>query len=128
MKRTPLKRTAIKRSNKPMKKARSKPRPGRLKGQEMSDLRLFVFMRDRGRCQHVLRRDEFGDPVAICGKETPWESGHLAHIVSRGAGGPDTPENTCWKCADCHLVREHTYGPSGVKPVPKKIKGEDHGT
>lgn len=104
----------------PIRKRRSKPRPGRLKGDAMTALRLFVFTRDKFRCQHVLRRDKEGQPVAICGKEVTWETGHLAHIVSRARGGPDHPDNCVCKCSDCHIGIEHSYGPSGVKPVPKK--------
>ncbi len=111
----------------PIRKVRSKPRPGRLKGKAMESLRREVFERDGYRCQHTWMVD-YWNPLdgtympfqRTCGKEVTWENGHLAHIISRGRGGPDTPENTCCKCSSCHIGIEHSYGPSGVKPVPKK--------
>jgi 5-methylcytosine-specific restriction endonuclease McrA len=44
----------------------------------------------------------------------------MAHLVSRGRGGKDELSNVVTKCYDCHMVKEHSYGPSGVKPCPKK--------
>lgn len=93
----------------------------------MEQLRRVVFERDGFRCQHLLPAhilDEDGAKVAEfwepCLASVTWENGHLAHITSRGAGGHDTPENCLTKCADCHAIREHRYGKSGIKPVPKK--------
>ena len=65
----------------------------RLKGPALEALRRRVFLRDKWTCR------ECG---AICG----WASGHLAHIISRGAGGSDTEENTRLLCAECH-DKEH---------------------
>jgi 5-methylcytosine-specific restriction endonuclease McrA len=74
------------------------PKPGiiRLKGPAMAILRRRVFVRDRWCCQ-------------ACGMSCSWVTGHLAHIVSRGAGGPDTPENTRLLCGECHM-KEHNCG------------------
>jgi len=72
------------------------PKPKRIKatGKAMEELRMEVFHRDQGRCQ-------------MCGRYASWESGHLAHIKSRGAGGDDVPENCRWLCFDCHIGVEH---------------------
>jgi 5-methylcytosine-specific restriction endonuclease McrA len=80
------------------------PKPGiiRLKGPAMAQLRWRVFCRDGWVCQ-------------VCGKICGWDTGHLAHIVSRGAGGPDTMENTRLLCAGCH----HNSHNSGGKPLAK---------
>lgn len=105
----------------PGREKRSKPRPGRLDAKGMEALRRKVFERDGYRCQHKIVipiPDNLEGIISIwvrCGKHVTWESGHLAHIVSRGRGGHDTPENTVCKCAHCHLVLEHN-----PKPCPPK--------
>lgn len=84
----------------------------RLVGKELSALRIARFLKDDGRCR---------DCNEIVWLDAP--QGHprkmdLAHVISRGAGGPDTLENTLTKCAKCH-GKEHTEGRLG-KPCPKK--------
>ena len=69
-------------------------RPVRLKGPDMAMLRRRCFDRDGWRC-------------TVCNERVSWTSGHMAHIVSRGRGGPDTLENVKTKCATHHLVEEH---------------------
>jgi 5-methylcytosine-specific restriction endonuclease McrA len=91
----------------PVKKYRSKPRPGRVKGKKMAALRSEVFTRD-------------GESCTRCGKFVGQE-GHLAHKKAKRRHG-DSPENTHVLCADCHRL-EHQYGPSGVKPCPRKDGG-----
>lgn len=83
--------------------------PVRLKGKDLAALRIARFLKDAGRCV---------DCNVILWLNAP--QGHprkmdLAHIVSRGAGGPDTLENTRSKCSKCHGT-EH----AGGKPVPRK--------
>ncbi len=111
-----------------IKTKRTKPRTGRLGRHAMKKLREDVFARDGFRCQHLLLHHgrqiviPGGAPIDIyypCHKPVTWETGHLCHIVSRGAGGHDTAENTYCGCADCHL-QFHSYGPSGRKPCPSK--------
>ena len=68
----------------------------RLKGEALARLRRRVFTRDRWTCQ-------------VCGEVCGWTSGHLAHKVSRGAGGSDTEENTRLLCPTCHM-KEHNCG------------------
>ena len=114
----PLKRT-------PVKKSRSKPRHGRLKGKDMEALRRFVFERDGYRCQQLIIWASWESGVGgifsagkICGNQVTWENGHLAHIVAKRRGG-DSPGNTKTSCQECH-DRYHRFGPSMAKPVPKK--------
>ena len=107
----------------PVRKLRTKPRRGRLKGKDMESLRREAFDRDGYRCQHVLVCAEMNfeelKPI-LCLRPITWETGHLAHIISRGAGGKDELSNVLTKCPFHHMVAEHSYGPSGIKPVPKK--------
>jgi hypothetical protein len=106
--------SSLKRSTKPIR-AKKKPlvRIGkvsgkvRLSGQAMEDLRERRYRMDRGRCQWE-----------GCGKLLPlygsvFSRAHLAHIVSRGAGGSDTIENTRILCPPHHLISEHTKGLKG---------------
>lgn len=107
----------------PIKKVRSKPRPGRVKGKAMESLRREVFERDGYRCQHEVRHSDakIGAVWSVkCLLPVTWESGHLAHVISRGRGGKDEASNCVCKCQNCHIGIEHSYGPSGVKPVPQK--------
>ena len=111
---------------KPIRSRRRKPRPGRLNGADMEALRRACFERDGYQCQQVLRKWPTpgfeADLVSVfrCWKSVTWESGHMAHIVSRGRGGKDELSNVTTKCAECHIGIEHSYGPSGQKPVPPK--------
>lgn len=77
----------------------------RLKGAALMNLRYRVFVRDLYHC-----RD--------CGMPCTWESGHMAHIISRGAGGSDSEDNCRLLCMSCH-VKEHNCG---GKPLPAKEK------
>lgn len=79
----------------------------------MTALRLEVFEREAYMCQHDVAIAGF--TAYRCLNPVTWESGHLAHIISRGRGGDDSAENTCCKCAHCHLVLEHN-----PKSVPAK--------
>ena len=87
---------------KPIKKVRSKPRPGRVRGKAMGAMRSEVFKRD-------------GDCCTNCGAFVP-KTGHLAHKRSKRMFG-DSPENTCVECPKCH-GEYHAYGPSRQKPCP----------
>lgn len=99
---------------------RNKPRPGRLKGAAMTALRTQCFERDGFRCQHMLKYED-GTDMTRCGWRVTWESGHMAHLVNRGRGGKDELPNVTTKCAMHHMVTEHSYGPTGVKPCPAKV-------
>lgn len=84
----------------------------------MTALRREVFERDEYRCQHIFKAGEF---EMTCKEPVTWESGHLAHVISRARGGDDSLENCVTKCEHCHMVKEHR----GNKPVPKKPSAED---
>jgi len=106
MKRTPLKRyTRIKpRRNKPEVRIGKVTGCIRLSGAALEALRDRVYARDRGSCQWP-----------GCGKLLPkygsvFTRAHLAHKVSRGAGGSDSEANTWILCPVHHLVDEHTKG------------------
>jgi 5-methylcytosine-specific restriction endonuclease McrA len=75
----------------------------RLKGKPLEALRRRVFERDEWKCRE-------------CGRPCSWASGHLAHIISRGAGGSDVEGNVRLLCNACHF-REHNCG---GKPLPRK--------
>lgn len=101
----PIKRTAV-------KKKRSKPRPGRLQGKKLYDLRWACYNRDKGLCQK-------------CGVLTHWMQDelapdlyHMSHIKAKRIG-LDTLENVEVLCGACHR-QFHQYGPSMKKPVPPK--------
>jgi 5-methylcytosine-specific restriction endonuclease McrA len=96
----------------PIKKKRSKPRPGRLEGKEMDDLREIVFTRDMGICQNCGRKIIFNAP------HEHDDSFHLAHTKGKRMWG-DSPETTRAECGRCHRTF-HNYGPSREKPVPAK--------
>lgn len=104
-------------------KRKRRPRPGRLKGKALEQLRRDCFERDGYQCRHIVfdmnvelsLYELFGIGPDVqrtmrCGIPVTWESGHMAHIKSRGAGGIDTLDNVVTKCAHCHLIKEHTLG------------------
>jgi 5-methylcytosine-specific restriction endonuclease McrA len=96
----------------PMKKVRSKPRPGRLKGSDLAILRLECWIRDNGKCTNCGCQTIFDAPEI-------WnQSYHMAHIKAKRIGG-DSLENVRTLCGQCHRT-EHAYGKSMTKPVPRK--------
>lgn len=90
------------------------PKPGivRLTGPKLVALRIFVFMRDRGRCTKCGRR------IALTEEDATWQMPvmHLAHIRNKRNHG-DTKENTRARCPDCHLVGDHNPKPCPPKPA-----------
>jgi 5-methylcytosine-specific restriction endonuclease McrA len=77
-------------------------------GRHLDELRRDVFLRDNERC-------------VICKTRVIWQAGffdsmHLAHIRSRGAGGSDTPENVRTLCMRCHMLE---HNPKSVPPKGK---------
>lgn len=69
----------------------------KLKGKDMEALRRACFKRDGYRCTQ-------------CGEAVSWQSGHMSHIKSKGAGGHDRIDNVTTKCRNCHLNLEHSQG------------------
>lgn len=105
-----------------IRKRRTKLRPGRLRGADMEALRREVFERDGYQCQHmkVIGIDwKLGKLYRMCRALVTWETGHLAHIISRGRGGKDEASNLLTKCPHCHIVKEHHEG-NGGKIVPAR--------
>lgn len=112
------------------------PKPKRAKRKkgptpkEKEAIRRERFEMDGYRCQHDLKPPilvlGYFNHIYRCLKPVTWETGHLAHIIPRSRGGEFTVENTITKCASCHIGIEHSYGPSGVKPVPAKPVDTDY--
>ena len=98
----------MKRSRMPYR--RSKPRPNRVYGAEMKDLRQQCWDRDEGQCRHCGILTFY---AAVGYHPRNYE---MAHIRSRGAGGADELSNLKTLCSLCHKS-EH----AGGKPVPKKV-------
>jgi hypothetical protein len=68
----------------------------RLDAQGMKQLREYVFNRSGAQCENSVEGER-------CVSRIYWGSFHLSHIVGRGRGGSDSPENTlacCWECHD----------------------------
>lgn len=109
--RRPLPRSTKPLKRSPIKKKRSKPRPGRLEGDDLGELRVACFARDRNLCF-------YGCPVD---PELPHEddsSAHMAHIQAKRRGG-DSLSNVRTLCGRHHRM-EHAYGKSMTKPCPPK--------
>lgn len=96
--RKPLKRSAV-------RKRRTKVRPGRIRGKEMSELRQGSW-------------EERGALCFYCRLPCSEVLGELAHIRGKRMWG-DTKENTAPAHKECHR-KFHQFGPSLVKPVPAK--------
>jgi 5-methylcytosine-specific restriction endonuclease McrA len=97
--RTPLKRT------KPFRPKRRKPRPGRLTGEALKDLRRQCYERDGGKCV------ECGIPLIYEPAHPLVPNGyHMSHIRARSLQGKDELSNVRSKCSFCHLILEHTKG------------------
>lgn len=73
----------------------------RLTEDDLTMLRVAVFVRDEFRCRRCGRR------VSPHAPEWAANRAHMAHIVSRGAGGSDTESNCETCCRECHTVGEH---------------------
>jgi hypothetical protein len=73
----------------------------RLDGEDLTRLRLDCFERDHNRCSECDRR------VSRYAPEWADHRAHMAHIVSRGAGGSDTLENVRTLCREHHMEDEH---------------------
>jgi 5-methylcytosine-specific restriction endonuclease McrA len=90
-------------------KPRKKPRAGRLKGQELEDLRQACWARDKGCCV------DCGQHAVYYAPHMWSNSYHMAHVRNKRMWG-DNLDNVVTKCGDCHRS-EH----AGGKPVPSKV-------
>jgi 5-methylcytosine-specific restriction endonuclease McrA len=105
-----MKRSYIKRSTTPIPKKRTKPRRGDPTPLEKEERRREVYERDNHCC-------------VDCHRWVIWESGfwnsmHLMHIKSRGAGGSWELSNLLTGCPECHMKRHNCGG----KPCSSKVK------
>jgi hypothetical protein len=96
----------------PIRKVRSKPRRGRLKGQALLELRADCYRRDFGICQK-------------CGRATDWDASqesdnayHMAHRRGKRMWG-DHLDQVEVECGACHR-KFHAYGPTMEKPCKPK--------
>jgi|HubBroStandDraft_1064217.scaffolds.fasta_scaffold13278_2 5-methylcytosine-specific restriction endonuclease McrA len=99
-----------------MIRPRKKPRPGRLKGVDLYQLRTDCYYRDNGMCQRCGKLTYLALPY------TAPNSAHMSHKTAKGRGG-DSLSNVEILCGDCHR-RFHNYGPSMEKPCPRKVQDE----
>lgn len=77
---------------------RTKPRPGRIEGQDLQEQRKRIFERDKGTCQ------DCGRPVVFNAPEEWPNSFHRAHIRGKRMWG-DGDDNVKTSCGQCH--RDH---------------------
>jgi 5-methylcytosine-specific restriction endonuclease McrA len=84
---------------------RRKPRPGRLTGAALKELRRQCYERDGGKCV------ECGIPLIYEPVHPLVPNGyHMAHIRARSLQGKDELSNVRSKCSDCHIRVEHSGG------------------
>jgi hypothetical protein len=93
---------------------RKKPRPGRLKGDDLTELRFACYERDKAICQRC------GHMTFNRLPQEHDESYHMAHRKGKRMFG-DSLDNVQTECGACHR-RYHVYGPSMEKPVPAKVR------
>lgn len=135
MKTTPLKRKApLKARSQLERKTRLRPISPKRQARSGKAGKLGI-VRLYGAAKTALRRRRFeadGYRCQDCGNTVTWDKsesierfeaegiwipyGELSHIVSTGAGGSDTFENTCTRCFPCH-TKSHNRG---GKPLPAK--------
>ena len=72
----------------------------RLKGEALTRLRLECAARDRWHCLECFT------PVSDDLPDWHPQKYHMAHIISRGAGGSDSLDNVRTLCGSCHR-KEH---------------------
>jgi 5-methylcytosine-specific restriction endonuclease McrA len=97
-----------------MIRPREKARPGRLKGEDLYNLRVACWLRDSEICTRCGIHTLFHAPE--------WwpNSYHMAHIKAKRMGG-DSLDNVETLCGGCHR-KYHNYGPSMEKPCPPKSR------
>ena len=95
---------------KPIRKVRRKPRPGRIKGDELQAQRWRIFQRDKGVCV------DCGIKVIFNAPEEWDNSFHRAHIRGKRMHGDDD-SNVKTNCGKCHRAHHN-----GGKPCPPKVR------
>lgn len=100
VKRSPLKRYTR------INPVRRKPRPGRLKGDDMTALRQESWAEHKGKCR-------------FCGKPVAFNAGELAHVRNKRMHG-DNLDNVGPAHKKCHRDSHN----AGGKPCPKKVTAD----
>lgn len=90
----------------PIKRSRSKPRPGRVTGKAMTQLREAVWARDCGLC-------------CFCGLPVDFETGQMAHLRGKRMWGDDIDNVRGPSHARCH---GESHSP---KACPPKVSLDD---
>ena len=108
-----MKRTPIKRSTKPIKKSRSKPRRGQPTKAEKTAIRNKVYLESGGKCEIHKHPSCISGRVWPSEGDTPWDHWHLVHIKAKRVHGWDR-SNLCGGCPACHLISLHN--PKSVPP------------
>lgn len=93
---------------------RTKPRPGRLKGDDLTTLRGQAYERDNGHC---VACGVLTDPYAPVEDD---KSFHLAHRRGKRMWGDHIGQVEV-QCGRCHRL-EHAYGKERIKPCPPKSR------
>jgi hypothetical protein len=102
----------------PIRKIRSKARLGQPTKAEKEAIHHQVYAESGGRCELNLSPECIRGVLPENGI-TPWDHWHLVYKRNKRMWGWER-ENLCGGCRHCHLVVLHSYGPSGIKPCPKK--------
>ncbi len=109
----------------PIRRKRTKPRPGRLKGAALEKLRIDCWTRDRGYCQRLIPSGLGEGTFFRCDRRTIFDAPqeqddafHMAHRRNKRMWG-DNLDNVQTECGSCHRAY-HERGPTMQKPVPAK--------
>ena len=96
----------------PIRKSRNKPRPGRLKGDDLETLRVQRLQYDGWRCVEC--------NVSVSDDLPDWHDrkAHMAHVQGKRMHG-DSMDNVRTLCGLHHRL-EHAYGKDFKKPCPSK--------
>lgn len=99
-----LKRTPLKKGNKPLKKGNSILKKKPLK--PISKKQAKRLAKQRKETEKLINQHEGICPE--CGRfNTIYNQLGQDHIIPRGKGGSDNPENKELKCSYCHIVIKH---------------------
>lgn len=106
-----------------IKRRRNRPRPGRVRGKAMEELRRACFERDGYRCQAMRTFVmPWGQSFQLrCLRHVEWDgpnAGHMAHKRNKRMWG-DSLNQVQTECGECHN-EYHQFGPSRTKPCPRK--------
>ena len=114
----PIRRTAVKRSDKPIarsrpKAKRAKPRRGQPTPAEKKAIRDQVYDETGGKCEINKHLSCVPGRVWPSEGSSTWDHWHLVHLKAKRVHGWDR-ENLCGGCPACHLIELHN--PKSVPP------------